>query len=100
MKLKENKFVKKYLENEKSIFEGIAVRVVSALAITDALPILILISVGVAFSLFQNSSDFDISFFRSVSRRFVQCQKGNIKSIDVWRGDGLLLDGWILFKSS
>lgn len=37
MKLKENKFVKKYLENEKSIFEGIAVSVVSALAITGIL---------------------------------------------------------------
>ena len=37
MKLKENKFVKKYLENEKSIFEGIAVSVVTALAITAIL---------------------------------------------------------------
>ena len=37
MKLKENIFVKKYLENEKSIFEGIAVSVVSALAITGIL---------------------------------------------------------------
>ena len=37
MKLKENKFVKKYLENEKSIYEGIAVSVVTALAITAIL---------------------------------------------------------------
>ena len=37
MKLKENKHVKKYLENEKSIFEGIAVSVVSALAIAAIL---------------------------------------------------------------
>lgn len=34
MSLKENKFVKKYLENEKSIFEGIAVCFVTALALT------------------------------------------------------------------
>ena len=37
MKLKENKFVKKYLENEKSIYEGIAVTVISALAIVAIL---------------------------------------------------------------
>lgn len=37
MSLKENKFVKKYLENEKSIFEGIVVALVGGLAFTAIL---------------------------------------------------------------
>ena len=37
MSLKENKFVKKYFEHEKTIFEGIVVSVVTALAITAIL---------------------------------------------------------------
>nr|MCR5430053.1 DUF2079 domain-containing protein [Eubacterium sp.] len=37
MKLKENKFVKKYLDNEKSIIEGIVLSLVTALALTAIL---------------------------------------------------------------
>ena len=37
MSLKENKFIQKYLENEKSIFEGIVVSLVTALAFTAIL---------------------------------------------------------------
>ena len=37
MKLKENKFVKKYLDNEKSIIEGIVLSLVTALAFTAIL---------------------------------------------------------------